>query len=232
MNPRLILFLLFAISAGAQNQILFSAWFLELPPKMADKIEKQADKADDKTAFYEALLQSPHAEMDLLSAPRVITLPGQSAEIKIVTELFFMSGLEQDDAGDWLPKFETRELGISMLVMAAPQPANPRRLTGAFESTVSELISKKEELIPIPGQEPITLTIPVIQERKLTAGFVAQSGETMLMGRADRAGKAVFVLMRVEVKGTGLAERLSEVLIPRLELRDTPLDDALTFLRL
>lgn len=149
MSTRLILFLLLAISAGAQTQIQFSAWFLELPPKMADEIEKQADKADDKSAFYETLLQSPQAEIGALSAPRVLTRPGQSAEIKVGTEHRFLSGTEQDDAGDWLPKFETRDLGISVLVMAAPQPANPMRVTGAFESTISELVSEKEEQISL-----------------------------------------------------------------------------------
>jgi hypothetical protein len=231
MCQPLILILLFAISAQAQTQIHFSTWIVEMPTAKADAIQKQLAATTDKSAVHDAFLRTSQDDIDLLSAPRVITLPGMSAEIKVVTERYFLSGLEKDEAGDWGPKFEARELGVKVVVNAQPYPTDPTRLTGAFEASLSKLISEREERVPIPGEDPITLSIPVIEEQTLTAGFTAQSGETMLMGRLDREDRVVFVLMRPEVTGIALVDRLQKMVMPVLQMEDASFDDALAYFR-
>jgi hypothetical protein len=224
-------------ASGAQSQIEFDIRIVELP-------------AADVRALFGKKGATPGAEVsddllqrlgelkgaDILSSPRVLTRPGQSAQIKVGQERSFATSFRVVETnGAWEPVTKTVELGISATVVASPYPHDPERLHGSAEITITELSSVSEQSVTPPGnQTPIKLESPVVSSSELTASFDIASGENIVLGGLECAKKtgdnrSVLVLLRASVidGNVELIAKLKARVVPSMEFDQAPLGEIL-----
>ena len=169
-------------------------------------------------------------EVDLLSAPRVVTRAGQSALIKIGQEMSFATSFRVVETnGAWEPINKVFEIGVSATMVASPYPNDPERLHGAAEITLSQLNSVSEQtVIPPGGQGSIKLQSPVVETRALTTSFDVNSGKTIILGGVENVDKGVVRNTVVMIRATAMSDTsvlvaaLKRRIIPELVFKDAP----------
>lgn len=143
---------------------------------------------------------------DVLSAPKVLTDPGQTVTIKMVTERYFKWDYEQvdgatepydDNSGDTLvvdpvlwPKFEMKEVGINMTV--TPTVDTEKRLIHmTVAPNVTALIGwTTYTYIPegdnndsgTASDKEVTISRPIIAERSTRTSVSVADNETIVIG--------------------------------------------------
>ena len=157
--------------------------------------------------------------VDRLAAPRVVTRAGQSAQIKMVKEMTFVSSFRiAGTNGVWEPVFKTVEPGIVATVVADPYPNDPGRLHGLVEVSFTQVISFTEQTLTPPGNQgslrlqtsgsnlvcnSLKSQSPVIENRALTMSFDVGNGKRIVLGSIERSEgdgiKSTVVLFRVRV---------------------------------
>ena len=189
----------------ATPQIMISCQMLEMSPATCRKLFGASgavpggDVSDD-------LLQRIQREggVEVLSSPRILTLSGKSAQIKMCQERSFATSFKVVETnGAWEPVIKTVELGVALTVMATTSPQDPERVLGASELILSELLGISEQTVAPPGQNTsLKLQSPDIQTRSLATSFDLRSGKTTILGGLDKmdGGKAkrMVVLIKVE----------------------------------
>lgn len=216
----------------ATPQVYISCQLLEMPPATYTKLFSAngtvpgGDVSDD-------LLQriQKEGDVEVLSAPRLTTLSGKSAQIKISQERSFATSFRVVETnGAWEPVIKTFELGVALTVMATTSPQDPERVVGASEVVLSELVGISEQSVAPPGQNtPLKLQSPAVQTRSLATSFDVRSGKTTILGGLDtmNEGKArrMIVLIKVETltPASELVRKFKAIRID-IEVKDEPLD--------
>jgi len=131
--------------------------------------------------------------VDVLSTPRVTTLPKQRATIQIVREFVYPTDWEKDKKpGAWKPKaFETKNVGVTLGVEAAITDDGTLDLD--LEPEVVEhqgfvdLDAGKKELPPTTTKMPAGhRTQPIFSTRKIKSRVTLWSGTTVILGGMAR----------------------------------------------
>jgi len=141
---------------------------------------------------------------DVLSAPKVLTDPGQTVTIKMLTERYFKWDYEEadgvtqsynDNSGDTLvvdpvlwPEFEMKEVGITMTV--TPTVDTEKRLIHmVVEPQVTALVGWTVYTYTPEGddnsgstKEPVQITRPIIARRSTTTNVSVADNETIVIG--------------------------------------------------
>ena len=142
------------------------------------------------TPQFEAVLHAieQHEETNLLSSPKVTTLNGQEAVIKIVTEYIYptaykttaaeynSSGIKVKDATSTPEKFVTRDAGILLKVI--PRVGMDRKM---INLTIVPEVSKLAEWYDY-GTEGTPYEQPFFESRKCITGIVINDGDTVVLG--------------------------------------------------
>jgi len=191
------------------GQVLIECRFVELPSKEAQAFFGAADPATLATGtavvtdeMWERLAARPGVK--ILSAPRVITVLGQSVQMFTGQEYPYSPGFElNSETGSWEPApMQTKELGIKLTCMPSAHPEDPRRLFGAIEVSLSDLVEERHERLTVPGRgKPLEYTLPVIATRTMTATVCMPSGQMIVLGGLDGSGPkdatVVVILVRM-----------------------------------
>ncbi|MEI6646204.1 MAG: hypothetical protein WCP12_09210 [bacterium] len=178
-------------------------------------------------------------EADILSAPRICTLEGQTAQIKIANEIQYASGF-RFNATNGLYELENKkmDLGIFVTVVATPYPYDPERLHGAAEISYSRLLKMQEQTFTPQGTEKnLILQNPTISTTSLTAAFDIQSGKTIVLGRLDSdegtvPPKQTYILLKANVvasEESALIAKLKKKTFSAC-LKNAPLSEAMVLL--
>lgn len=223
---------------NGQQQIDIAFRIVEMPASDVKQLfgKKGAAPGGDMTEDMEQRLAKLKS-IDVLSAPRVVTRPGQSAQIKVCQEMQFATSFRVVETnGAWEPVMKTVDSGISITVIANPYPHDPERLHGSAEVLVSQLDSVSEQTVTPPGsQSPLKLQSPVVSSRVLTASFDVTSGQTIVLGglqsaKAPGDSRTLIVLMRASVieGNVELVAKLKNRVIPSIDFDRAPLGDVLS----
>ena len=144
--------------------------------------------------------------VDILSAPRVVTLSKQEATIKIGSEMEFPTEWEPGEtAGTWKPKTtETREIGISFSV--TPELKADGTIDLDLTPEIVDLIGYvdlddgKKQLPPSAAVPEGHRVQPVFSSRRINTKVALQSGQTVLLGGSIRE-ETVTIKDKVPVLG-------------------------------
>ena len=145
------------------------------------------------------------ASRDVLSAPKVLTDPGQTVTIKMVTERYFKWEYEEvdgatepydDDSGDTLvvdpvlwPEFEMKEVGIKMTV--TPTVDTEKRLihmnvepevTALVGWTTYTYIPEGDDKGGGTTRDEVPISRPIIAERSTKTNISVADNETIVIG--------------------------------------------------
>ncbi len=227
-------------SAGDnQAQIEIEVRILEMPASSVKELfgKKGPVPGNDVTDDLQKRI-SQLKEVDLLSAPRVVTRAGQSAQIKIVQEMSFATSFRVVETnGAWEPISKIFESGISATMVANPYPNDPERLHGAAEITFSQLNSVSEQTVTPPGgQGSIKLQSPVVETRSLTTSFDVNSGKMIILGGVECVDKGLVRSTVVMIRATAMSDTselvaaLKSRVIPELVFKDAPFGEVVAAL--
>lgn len=188
------------------QQVEIEVRILEMPPAIVKDVfgNKGPVPGGDVTDDFQKRI-SQRKGVDLLSAPRVVTLAGLSAQIKVGQEQSFATCFRVVETnGIWEPVFKTVELGIAATVVATPYPNDPARLRGAAEITLSRLVRVSEQTVIPPGnQGAFKMQSPVVETRALTTSFDVDNGKMIVLGGIEQGAgdgaKSTVVLLRASV---------------------------------
>jgi hypothetical protein len=177
-------------------------------------------------------------EVDLLSAPRIVTRAGQSAQITIGHEYRYPTSFRVVETnGAWEPVFKTFQIGISATMFASPYPNDPERLHGAAEITLSRLNSVSEQTVTPPGQPgSIKLQSPVVESRSLTTSFDVNSGKMIILGGVESVDKGQVRNTVVMIRATAMSDTsvlvaaLKSRIIPELVFKEAPFGEVVAAL--
>lgn len=197
------------------RRILIEATFVEVPGDANFEISSTSSSFDPKSGVAvfssdsdveEQLAAIPAA--DLLSAPRVLTLSGQKATIEI---------------GNPGEKGDPKSTGIRFEVLPTLRNGSID-LQMRLQSTQADSES---------GDGSVAYA-----EREIQSKVEVRPGDAVLLGAVGKeakneSGRRLVLAIRTRlVEGeAGLRERLRNTVIPSIEFRETPLPDALAFLR-
>lgn len=196
-------------------QIVIEAKFIEVPADSRIEILSERASLDSKSAttvfpadtkLDETLASTPGA--DILSAPSVVTLSGQKATVEI--------GVPRPDANG-RPKF----VGTRLEVL--PKLADGKiHLALQFHQTEQDTSEGTTRF----------------SERDLKTDLTVEPGDIVMVTSTDHASKTDATRQLILTVRTRIADppdlvqdRLAKITIPTIEFRDTPLGDALAFLR-
>jgi len=180
---------------------------IEVEAKFVEMTEEAADRAGMKAllggsvsgvltqqqleTMFKTLGETPG--VDVLSTPRVTTLPKQRAIIQIAREFVYPTDWEKDKKpGTWKPKaFETKNVGVTLAVEAAITDDGSLDLD--LEPEVVEhqgfvdLDAGKKELPPTTTKMPAGhRTQPIFSTRKIKSRVTLWSGTTVILGGMAR----------------------------------------------
>ncbi len=169
--------------------------------------------------------------VDMLSAPRMTTLPGQSAQIRIGQTVKVVGGyMKNKETGKSEPALEDREAGISLTAMAEPDPADPGILTTTIDL----------QIVDVPEQPPVESApgaVAVLSTRSISTCVRIPNGGTVVLGglaRDDGAAKdgkrTTLVLLSASQGVAPLVAKCRALVIPQVEFRDAALTDVVKFL--
>jgi hypothetical protein len=148
--------------AGTDLQITIVCQVLEMPAAVAKTLfgaQGVLPGGDITAEFWQRIEQSKG--VDVLSAPRVTSRPGQSAQIKVCDQRSFATNFKVTANGAWEPVFTPTEIGLTMTVVVNPYPNDAEKLRGVAEISLSRLVAVNEQKVTPPGQkDPFTLQIP------------------------------------------------------------------------
>jgi hypothetical protein len=239
---------MFAADLGAKSgtgttneeeaQIAINCQLLEMPSATVKSFfgaQGAVPGSEVNAEVLQKLAQSK--EVDVVSAPRVTSRPGQSAQIKVCEQRSFATNFKVMPNGAWEPVFTPTDIGLTMTVVANPYPNDPERLRGVAEILLSRLVSVNEQKVTPPGQkEPFTLQLPVVDGRVLTTAFNVNSGKTVVLGSLDRTdgdkAKSTVVLLMVASTSPGseLVGKLKTWIIPDVEFEEAAMPQVQNFL--
>lgn len=198
------------------RQILIEAKFVEIPVDAKFEISSTSasfDSKNDLAVFSgdsdvdERLAGIPDA--DVLSTPRVVTVSGQKATIEI---------------GQTLPQAngEPEFAGIRFEVL-------PTLKDGGIDLALH--FKETEPKASDPGTT-------IVSRREIETQVKVRPGDTLLLGStgdetATKGNRRLVLAVRTRfVEGEAeVRERLGKIIIPSIEFRDTPLSEALAFMR-
>ncbi|MDD5707095.1 MAG: hypothetical protein PHR35_14320 [Kiritimatiellae bacterium] len=176
-------------AVGRGGLILFDFKVLQMDVRIAEEVFGEggvvAPGGVIANGRYANILQSPH--VSLISAPRVVSRPGQSAQIDTTDERHFITGFKMNEkTGEWKPDVSNLMTGNRFTICATPYPGDPERFQGAAEVALCRVVRVDEKTLPLPGRsERITLQCPVTETRAFTSAFDARRGETIVLGSFD-----------------------------------------------
>lgn len=196
-------------------QIVIEAKFIEVPADARIEILSERASFDPKNStsvfpadsnLDETLASTPGA--DILSAPSVVTLSGQKATVEI--------GVPRPDANG-RPKF----VGTRLEVL-------PKLADGKIHLALQVQQTRQDT------SEGVT----TFSEHEIKADLSAAPGDTVMVtstnqpAKPDSAPRLILTInARVADTPALVQDRLAKIIIPTIEFRDTPLGDALAFLR-
>lgn len=225
-------------ASPATPQVYILCQLLEMPPATYTKLFG-ANGAVPGGEVSDDLLQriQKEGDVEVLSAPRVTTLSGRSAQIKICQERSFATSFRVVETnGAWEPVNKTVELGVALTVMATTCAQDPERVFGASEVILSELVGVSEQTVTPPGQNaPLKLQSPAVQTRSLATSFDVHSGKTTVLGGLDTKNgdkaKRMIVLIKVQALSpvAELVRKFKAIRID-MEVKDATLDEVAEFL--
>ena len=183
--------------------ILISATFVELPTEKAPGIlagilDLQEGQLDDPTVplrqpglDWDKVCRglSTNGCADVLSCPRVVTLDGLTAEMKVVSEIPRMpppestEGLESP-TGD-VSQVTMEEIGVSLTVTPRVSE-DDRGIHLVLNATVKELAEGSESPARDGHREGETWSPPVIDTRSIDTTVVLNDGDTVLLGGVSK----------------------------------------------
>jgi type II secretory pathway component GspD/PulD (secretin) len=109
--------------------------------------------------------------VDILSAPRLTTLPGQSAQIRVIQTVKVVGGYQRNkETGKPEPVLEDREAGISLTAMAEPDPADPGILTTTVDLQIVD-IPDQPPVPSVPDAQPLAVPATEAQLARLHASI-------------------------------------------------------------
>ena len=169
--------------------------------------------------------------VDILSAPRMTTLPGQSAQIRIGQTVKVVGGYQKNkETGKSEPVLEDREAGISLTAMAEPDPADPGILTTTIDL----------QIVDIPDQPPVESApgaVAVLSTRSLSTCVRIPNGGTVVLGGlardegATKDGKRTTLVLLSASQGVApLVAKCRSIVIPQVAFREAALKDVVQFL--
>lgn len=222
-----------------QPQIDIEVRLLEMPASIVKELfgKKGLVPGDDVTDdLLKRIVQMK--EVDLLSAPRIVTRAGQSAQITIASEYSYPTSVRVVETnGTWEPVTKTFSIGISATVVASPYPNDPERLHGAAEITLSRLDSVSEQTVTPPGHHgSIKLQSPVVESRSLTTSFDVNSGKMIILGSVESVDKGQVRNTVVMIRATVISDTsvlvatLKSRIIPELVFKEAPFGEVVAAL--
>lgn len=219
------------VAKGNQPQIEIEVRILEMPASAVKELfgKKGPVPGSDVTEDLQKRI-AQMKEVDLLSAPRVVTLAGQSAQIKVGQEQCFATSFRVVETnGAWEPINKVFEIGLSATMVANTYPNDPGRLHGAAEITLSRLNSVSEQTVTPPGgQGSFKMQSPVVETRTLTTSFDMTSGKTIILGGVEGVDKGLVRSTVVMIRATTISDTaelvaaLKKKIIPELVFKDAP----------
>lgn len=219
--------------ADAAGAIMISCRVIELPAAEYQQIVPSKDISAGglvTEALQQKILKLKDA--DVLSSPRVVTMPGQTAVIRVGREVTAVTGFKKDEAeGKSVPVTEQVEVGFSLSVMAEPDAADPSCLNATAEVVITDVPEQKADALA-PG------AVSVRTERRITSCIrVPNGGTVMLGGLPGDAGAAkapprmLVVLLTVSQVAPESVARCRAIVLPKVEFRDAQLTDVVQFLQ-
>lgn len=168
---------------------------------------------------------------DILSAPRMATMPGQSGQIRVGRTVKVVGGYTKSkDTGKSEPVLEDREAGISLTAMAEPDPADPGILTTTIDL----------QIVDVPDQPPVESApdaVAVLSTRSISTCVRIPNGSTVVLGGLSRdegtakGGKRMTLVLLSASQGIApLVAKCRALVIPHIEFRDAALKDVVQFL--
>ncbi len=169
--------------------------------------------------------------VDILSAPRISTMPGQSGQIRVGRTVKVVGGYKKNqETGKSEPVLEDREAGISLTAMAEPDPADPGILTTTIDL----------QIVDIPDQPPVESApdaVAVLSTRSISTCVRIPNGGTVVLGGLSRDegaakdGKRMTLVLLSASQGIApLVAKCRSIVIPQVEFRDAALKDVVQFL--
>jgi type II secretory pathway component GspD/PulD (secretin) len=169
--------------------------------------------------------------VDILSAPRLTTLPGQSAQIRVGQTVKVVGGYQRNkETGKSEPVLEDREAGISLTAMAEPDPADPNILTTTIDL----------QIVDVPDQPPVESApgaVAVLSTRSISTCVRIPNGGTVVLGGLSRdegaakGGKRMTLVLLSASQGIApLVAKCRALVIPHAEFRAAALNDVVQFL--
>ncbi|MBM4154482.1 MAG: type II and III secretion system protein [Lentisphaerae bacterium] len=170
-------------------------------------------------------------DADILSAPRMATMPGQSGQIRVVRTVKVVAGYQKNkETGKSEPVLEDREAGLSLTAMAEPDPADP----GILATTIDL------QIVDVPEQPPVESApgaVAVVSTRSISTCVRIPNGGTVVLGglaRDDGAAKdgkrMTLVLLSASQGVAPLVAKCRSLVIPQIEFREASIKDVVAFL--
>lgn len=216
--------------AGA---IVISCRIIELPAAEYHQILPPKDASTGglvTEAVQQKLLKLKDA--DILSSPRVVTMPGQTAGINVGRQVTAITGFKKDEKeGKSVPVTEQVEVGLSLNVMAEPDAADPSCLNTTVDIVITDVPEQRDD-------ETARGALSVRTERRITSCVRIPNGGTVMLGglqgdtRADKGSpRMILVLLSASQTMPDSAIRCRAIVLPQIEFRDALLPDVIQFLQ-
>ena len=216
------------------GQAIVECRLIELPAGALTKFELGAVVADETA---QKLLTHPDTEV--LTAPRVTTRFGQTAQIRVGNDYPYITGYARDEkTGELTPIAETKECGVSVTCLVTPVGDDPQQMMVTVDLTVTDQKEGPERAVPVKGTHAsVNLRMPLFSTRTISTALHLRSGETALLGglgEAPAEGNAQRVLvatLKASYQTSALETRARQIIIPQIEFLKAGLADVLGFLR-
>lgn len=143
------------------------------------------------------LADSGVAGLNLISAPRLSVMEGQSGTITILNQVAYISGFElsgKDDTRIADPVIDVMQEGIVLGLRA--QSVDADRMNLSLDLALVDLVKPIQTQQISLGGAPVTIQTPVVYTQRMKGqGKVAESNVLVLTGMADRDNGVYVVLI-------------------------------------
>ncbi len=216
------------------GQAVVECRLIELPAGALTKLDLGAVVADETVQRLLA-----HPDTEVLTAPRVTTRFGQTAQIRVGNDCPYTTGYARDEkTGELTPVTETKECGVSVTCLVTPVGNDPQQMIVTVDLAVTDQKEWPEREVPVIGATaPVKLRMPIFSTRSISTALHLRSGETALLGglgEAPAEGNAQRVLvatLKASYQPSALETRARQIILPKIELLKAGLADVLGFLR-
>lgn len=215
-------------TADTTNEIAIEAQFIEFPMGteleiLAHQIEAEEAKGqfkalqspEDAAKLLEKLRSTPG--VDLLSTPRVVTLSGRRAMIRIGQEVELEPGKPRKATGVYLsvlPTTKGREIELDV------------------EATVAKMVDPAtgQAIGELPKDKKVNFV-----ENRVDTKVAVRPGQTLLLGglaaeNGEQPGRRLLVTLKPKALG-GFEKKLREIVLSRVNFQEAKLTEALEFFR-